>query len=75
LVRGATLLFLLEISFSPTPSAKGIGGFQARRRRRLAVIVSKARGRTEHLGQQIRRFMLFLAEPSRSTHRVLVRWL
>ena len=26
LVRGGTKLFLLEVSFSATPSAKGIGG-------------------------------------------------
>jgi len=43
LVRGGTKLFLLEVSFSATPPAKGIGGFQARRRRCLAAIIAIAR--------------------------------
>jgi len=59
LMHGATMLFLLEIYFPATPSAKGIGGFQSDGGDDLRPSLQWRAARTKHLGQQSSRFVLF----------------
>jgi hypothetical protein len=75
LVRGGTMLFLLEISFPPHRPPRALVGSKPDGGDDLRPSLQWRAARAGYFCNPISLFLLFLAESSHSTRWALVRWL